>query len=70
MINQGSVFVGAAAAGLGTQGGLYRRRNGDDAWEQVAGGLPADTQVQAITVHPADSRKMYIGTHTGSFRSR
>jgi len=69
MGNQGSVFVGAAAAGSRTRGGLYRRRAGADAWEQVAGGLPADTQVQAITVHPTDSQKVYIGTHTGPFRS-
>jgi photosystem II stability/assembly factor-like uncharacterized protein len=69
MSDQSSVFVGAAAAGSRTRGGLYRKRPGDDAWEQVAGGLPHDTQVQAITVHPADSRKIYAGTHTGPFRS-
>lgn len=69
MNDQGSVFVGAAAAGSRTRGGLYRRRAGEDAWEQVAGGLPADTQVQAITVHPTDSRKIYAGTHNGPFRS-
>src|SRR5687768_3500791 len=69
MSDEGSVFVGAAAAGPRTRGGLYRKRAGNHAWEQVAGGLPDDTQIQAVTVHPADSRKVYIGTHTGPFRS-
>jgi photosystem II stability/assembly factor-like uncharacterized protein len=69
MSDASKVFVGAAAAEAGTRGGLYRKAADGDAWEKVAGGLPDDTQVQAITVHPADPQRIYVGTHTGPFRS-
>lgn len=61
------VYVGAARAGSGT-GGLYRT-NGDGAWERLGKGLPDDTQVQAITVHPGDANVLYAGTHRGPYRS-
>jgi photosystem II stability/assembly factor-like uncharacterized protein len=63
------VYVGAARAGSG-EGGLFRKSAGDTAWHRLEGGLPADTQVQAITVHPADRDIVYAGTHRGPYRSR
>jgi photosystem II stability/assembly factor-like uncharacterized protein len=62
-----NVYVGAARAGSGT-GGLYRT-TGDGAWERLGKGLPEDTQVQAITVHPSDPNVVYAGTHRGPYRS-
>ena len=69
MSSTGMVFVGAASAGAGTRGGLFRKAVDGEAWEMVAGGLPEDAQVQAITVHPTEPGTIYIGTHTGPFRS-
>jgi photosystem II stability/assembly factor-like uncharacterized protein len=61
------VYVGAARAGSGS-GGLYRT-TGDGPWERLGKGLPEDTQVQAITVHPSDPNVVYAGTHRGPYRS-
>jgi photosystem II stability/assembly factor-like uncharacterized protein len=63
------VYAGAAQAGRDARGGIYRREVGDGYWEQLSNGLPEDTQVQAITVHPTDSDVVYLGTHKGPFRS-
>jgi len=63
------VYVGAAQAGRSWRGGLYRWSVGDAGWEQCSNGLPDDTQVQAITVHPNDANVVYVGTHRGPYRS-
>jgi photosystem II stability/assembly factor-like uncharacterized protein len=64
------VFVGVACAEAGTHGGLYRRDTDDGGqWQLVGDGLPPDTQVQAITVHPTDTNVIYAGTHNGPYRS-
>ena len=42
-------FGGSATA----RGGLFRRALGDDRWQKLAGGLPADAEIHAIAVHPA-----------------
>src|SRR6185503_17082568 len=63
------VYVGAARAGNGTRGGLYRRITGEGGWERLSNGLPDETQVQAITVHPDDPDVVYAGTHDGPYRS-
>ena len=63
------VFVGAARAEAGARGGLYRRDADGGAWEQVKDGLPEDTQVQAITVHPSNTDIIYAGTQAGPYRS-
>jgi photosystem II stability/assembly factor-like uncharacterized protein len=63
------VFVGAAQAEAGTRGGLYCRDADGGAWQQLKDGLPEDTQVQAITVHPQDTNVLYAGTHNGPYRS-
>ncbi len=69
MSNTSTVFVGAAAAGPRARGGLFRKPVDGGDWEQIRGGLPEDTQVQAITVHPTDSRRVYLGTHAGPYKS-
>ena len=69
MSDGGKVFVGAASAGGATRGGLYRKSVSENDWHHEFDGLPDAVQVQAITVHPADSRRIYLGTHTGIFKS-
>ena len=64
-----TVFVGAAAAGSRFRGGLFRKAADSSEFEQVYGGLPEGTQVQAITVHPEDPRRVYVGTHHGPYKS-
>ncbi len=63
------LFAGAAAAGPGARGGLYRKEAAGRGWKRLDGGLPDDTQVQAITIHPANADLVYIGTHRGPYRS-
>ena len=69
MNGSSNVYVGAAQAGSGT-GGIYRIAAAGGSWERLSGGLPEDTQVQAITVHPSDPDTVFIGTHRGPYRSR
>jgi photosystem II stability/assembly factor-like uncharacterized protein len=64
-----SVYVGAAMAGSGTRGGLFRRPAEGDGWEPLTKGLPEATQVQAITVHPTEPGVVYLGTWDGLYRS-
>ena len=63
------VFVGAAQLTGGTLGGLFRQRVGDDRWERLVKGLPDPPMIQAITVHPADPRVIFVGTQDGPYRS-
>jgi photosystem II stability/assembly factor-like uncharacterized protein len=63
------VYVGAARAGAGTRGGIYRRTAGDGGWERLGRGLPDDTQVQAITIDPSNPEVVYLGSHGGPYRS-
>lgn len=62
------VYVGAS--GLEPNGhGLYRRSVDGDGWQRLAGGLPPDSQVRAIAVHPSDTQIIYAGTQYGPYRS-
>jgi photosystem II stability/assembly factor-like uncharacterized protein len=63
------VFAGAAQAGAGTRGGLYRRGVDDAGWQALGEGLPEDLQVQAITVDRSDTDVVYVGAHSGMYRS-
>lgn len=49
--------------------GLFRLTLGEDRWERLAGGLPADCEVQCVTVDPNDHATVYAGTHDGLWRS-
>ena len=62
------VYVGSARIS-GKVGGVFRRAVGDDRWEQLTKGLPDETNVQAITVHPTDPNVVYLGTQDGPYRS-
>lgn len=62
------VYVGSARIS-GKVGGVFRRAVGDDRWEPLTKGLPEETNVQAITVHPTNADVVYLGTHDGPYRS-
>ncbi len=64
------VYVGLAGEGdnIG-EGGLYRRADGDDQWQDIAQGLPPHPQVRALLVHPDDPSVIFAGTHAGPYRS-
>jgi photosystem II stability/assembly factor-like uncharacterized protein len=62
------VWVGAGQWTAGSRSGVFRRI-GDGEWEALTKGLPEPTQVQAITVHPANADVVYIGTQDGPYRS-
>ena len=66
------IYAGAARGFGGSataQGGLFRRALGDDPWQKLAGGLPADAEIHAIAVHPGDAQLVYAGTQEGPYRS-
>ena len=63
------IYVGAARSRPETRGGLFRRAAGDDRWEPLTRGLPQETAVQAVTVHPANPDVIYLGTRSGPYRS-
>jgi photosystem II stability/assembly factor-like uncharacterized protein len=62
----------AATVGMthtGTLGGIFRQAAGDTKWEKLAGGLPEDAEVHAITVHPKDHDTIFVGSTKGIYRS-
>ena len=68
-----SIYAGAAhgtAAADGRHtGGIFRRAVGDDRWERLGDGLPEESEVRAIAVHPSAPRVIYAGTQYGPYRS-
>jgi photosystem II stability/assembly factor-like uncharacterized protein len=64
----GHVYVGSARIS-GKVGGVFRRKVGEDGWQQLTTGLPEKTNVQAITIHPTNPDVVYIGTNDGPYRS-
>src|SRR5215471_1455751 len=68
MANVSHVYVGSARIS-GKIGGIFRRKVGEDRWEQLTRGLPEKTNVQAITIHPTNPDVVYIGTSDGPYRS-
>ncbi len=61
--------MGAGQWTSGTRSGIFRRV-GAGGWEQLTKGLPAITQVQAITLHPKNRDTIYIGTQDGPYGAR
>lgn len=45
---------------VGSQRGLFKTTDGGTSWRLLAG-LPADTRVDAITIHPQDSSQLLVG---------
>ena len=63
------VYAGTVRSAAGGSGGIFRQTAGDRRWEALTNGLPDETQVHAITVHPANPEVVFIGTTKGAFRS-
>jgi photosystem II stability/assembly factor-like uncharacterized protein len=63
------VYAGAARSMEGTFGGIFRQSVGEDRWDHLTNGLPEDTQVHAITLHPDNPEVVYIGSTKGAYRS-
>jgi hypothetical protein len=64
--HQTYLYVGLGGEGdnIG-EGGLYRRAEGDDQWQNIAKGLPESPQVRALLVHPENPAIIYAGTQAG-----
>lgn len=64
------VYIGLAGEGdnIGS-GGLYRRADGDEEWQQITNGLPEQPQVRALLVHPDKPEVVYAGTNDGVYRT-
>jgi photosystem II stability/assembly factor-like uncharacterized protein len=68
--HQTYVYVGLAGEGENIgEGGLYRRAEGDDRWQDISKGLPENPQVRALLAHPENPAVIYAGTHQGPYRS-
>ena len=67
------LYAGVAAtvgtAHSGTLGGIFRQAAGEKKWEKLAGGLPEEAEVHAVTVHPSDRDTIYVGSTKGLYRS-
>jgi hypothetical protein len=64
------VYVGLAGEGENIgEGGLYRRAEGDDQWQDISKGLPENPQVRALLAHPENPAIIYAGTQQGPYRS-
>ena len=64
------VYIGMAGEGDNIGGGgLYRRADGDEEWQSINNGLPANPQVRALKVHPENPSVVYAGTNQGVYRS-
>lgn len=70
---QSYVYAGAAhwtsAGDAQNPGGLFRRAVGDDHWQPLTSGLPAEVEVRAIAIHPQNAQIIYAGTQQGPYRS-
>ncbi len=53
----------------GNLAGVFRQEAGDNKWEKLGGGLPADAEVHAIAVHPSEPNIIYVGSTKGLYRS-
>jgi photosystem II stability/assembly factor-like uncharacterized protein len=69
MTDQTHVYAGVGWWRGGTRGGVFRLAAGDGECRQLTRGLPEETHVQAVTVHPEDPETIYIGTQDGPYRS-
>src|SRR4029077_7394956 len=69
MTDQSYVYVGVGWWRGGTRGGVFRLAVGDGECRQLTRGLPEETHVQAVTVHPENPEIVYIGTQDGPYCS-
>ena len=61
--NNTYVYVGAES------GGLYRMAPGSDRWEELTNGLPGNSIVPGVAIHPDNPEVIYAGTQDGPYRS-
>ncbi len=66
---EGPLIVGSTEQRPLGGGGLYRQADGDDDWQSITRGLPAEPQVRALLVHPQNPAMLYAGTQAGVYRS-
>jgi hypothetical protein len=64
------VYAGTVRSAAAGSGGIFRQTAGDQRWEALTNGLPDETQVHAITVHPANPEVVFIGTTKGRVSQR
>ena len=69
MTDQSYVYAGVGWWRGGTRGGVFRLAVGDGEVRQLTKGLPEETHVQAISLHPLNPEIVYIGTQDGPYRS-
>jgi photosystem II stability/assembly factor-like uncharacterized protein len=69
MTDQSYVYAGVGWWRGGTRGGVFRLDAGDGEYRQLTRGLPEETHVQAVTVHPENPEIVHIGTQDGPYRS-
>jgi|SRR5579872_4516465 len=62
-----TLLIGTAVTRAGAVGTLYRSENGG-AWAP-AGGMPLNTGVQALTVHPSQPDTVFAATRAGMYKS-
>jgi hypothetical protein len=56
------VYAGTVRSAAGGSGGIFGQTAGDQRWEALTNGLPDETQVHAITVHPTtEGRREIVG---------
>ena len=53
-------LVAAAEPNSLGEGGLFRRGDGEEAWQPLTNGLPVEPQVRAMAIHP--EKRTAIGT--------
>ena len=61
--NQTYVYVGAENSGL------YRLAPGSDQWEELTNGLPDNTVIPGVAIHPDNPEVVFAGTQNGPYRS-
>jgi uncharacterized protein (DUF924 family)/photosystem II stability/assembly factor-like uncharacterized protein len=69
MTDQSYVYAGVGWWRGGTRGGVFRLDLADGEVRHLTHGLPEETHVQAVTLHPENPEIVYIGTEDGPYRS-
>ena len=63
-------YLGLAGEGdyIG-EGGLLRKADGEDEWQDISAGLPENPQVRALMLSRDNPQRLFAGTQDGVFRS-
>jgi photosystem II stability/assembly factor-like uncharacterized protein len=63
------VYAGAGLWRGGARSGVFRMKLGNGGFAQMTAGLPEQTSVHTITVHPRHPERVFIGTQDGPYIS-